>query len=344
MGFKLLVLSIFLGTCLLYANNQEKSAKSGHLKQYPKIERCNRVDVYHGIEVKDPFRELENNNSSITKRWIQDQNKLTESYLSQIPEREAILKRLTQLQNYERYGLPSLYRDRYFFSKNNGLQNQSVFYTAKTLDEKPKVVIDPNTLSKDGSKSVIQTAVTDDGMLIAYSISTGGSDWQTIKVRNVETGLDLNDTIEWVKFSGISWDKKGEGFYYSRYPQPKHGDELHETNHFHTLYYHKLGAEQSNDRLIYERKDHKDWIILGCVSEDGKYLLIHVYEGCQKENAVFYQDLSQPDNPIIELLKDFDASYSFVGNDGSKFWFHTTDNAPNSHLISIDITNPDKDN
>ncbi|MFZ0565323.1 MAG: prolyl oligopeptidase family serine peptidase [Chlamydiales bacterium] len=343
MKLNALFITILLGSCFLfYIVIQEKRKQAEYLKHYPKLKQSNQVDVYHGIKVKDPFRELENNKSPITDRWIREQNILTESFLSQLPDREAILNRLTQLQNYERYGLPSLSGDRYFFRKNNGLQNQSVIYTAATLEGKPRVIIDPNALSKDGSNSVIQTAVTDDGLFVAYSISIGGSDWQTIKVRNVETGLDLNDTIEWVKYSPISWDKKGEGFYYSRYPQPKCGDELHEANLFHTLYYHKLGTDQSNDRLIYERKDHKDWLILGCVSEDNKYLLIHIYNGCQKENAVFYQDLSQPDNPIIELLKDFDASYSFVGNDGPRFWFHTTSSAPNGRLISVDITNPDK--
>ncbi|MCH9704050.1 MAG: prolyl oligopeptidase family serine peptidase, partial [Chlamydiae bacterium] len=198
-------------------------------------------------------------------------------------------------------------------------------------------------LSKDGSDLVSHTAITDDGSLIAYSVSKGGSDWQTIKVKDVRTGCDLEDKIEWVKFSKISWDKKGNGFYYSRFPQPRDGNELHEVNHFHKLYYHKLGTEQSEDRLVYEAGDHKDWIIVGHVTEDGKYLLLHVYDGCQKANAVFYKDLSQPNNPVIALLTDFDAAYSFVGNEGTKLWFHTTYKAINARLISIDITEPQKD-
>jgi len=311
---------------------------------YPSTSKTNVVDNYHGTTVADPYRWLEDDNAPATKDWVAAQNRVTCAYLNAIPGRTAIKARLTKLWNFERYGVPFKEGGRYFYSRNDGLQNQSVLYTVETLTAPPRVLLDPNTLSTDGTVALTGMAVSDDGNLLAYGLSASGSDWEQWKVRDVRTGQDLADHLEWVKFSGASWRKDGSGFYYSRYDAPKSGDALKGVNKFHKLYFHQLGTEQVADALVYERKDKPDWGFGGQVTDDGRYLIISVSEGTDPKNRVLYKDLSVANAPVVGLLMDFDASYDFVDNDGSVFWFKTDLAAPRSRLIAIDVTQPGRAN
>jgi len=311
---------------------------------YPVTARTNVVETYHGTEVADPYRWLEDDNSPETKAWVEAQNKVTFAYLHQLPGREAISARLTKLWNFERFGVPFKEGGRYFYSRNDGLQNQSVLYTVDTLEAAPRVLLDPNTLSSDGTVALSGLAVSDDGNLLAYGLATSGSDWNEWKVRDVRTGQDLADHLKWVKFSGASWRKDGSGFYYSRFDAPKPGDALKGVNKFQKLYFHRLGTDQSADELVYERQDQPDWGFGGGVTEDGRYLIISVSEGTDPKNRVLYKDLTQPDAPVVELLMAFDASYNFIGNEGPVFWFQTDLEAPRSRVIAIDVTQPERSN
>lgn len=312
--------------------------------KYPEARKDNIVETLHGVDVADPYRWLEDDNAAETKAWVEAQNKVTFDYLGIIPERERIRKRLEVLWNFERFGLPSKHGGRYFISRNSGLQNQSVLCTMDSLTAEPKVVLDPNTLSADGTVALSGTAIFDDGKLLAYGISRSGSDWQEWIVRDVETGEDLPDRIEWVKFSRASWLRDGSGFFYSRYEAPAEEIKLSAINYFHKLYFHKLGTSQSEDRLVYHRPDRRDWNFSGGVTDDGRYLIITSSQGTDRRNRVFYVDLEDESWTVKPLLTDFDADYSFVDNDGPVFWFRTDLNAPRNRVIAIDTTKPERAN
>ena len=311
---------------------------------YPTTRTTNQVDNYHGVSVPDPYRWLEDDNAAETKAWVTAQNKVTYGYLSAIPQGPAIKQRLKKLWNYERYGVPTKQGERYFFTRNDGLQNQAVLYTLPALDAEPTVLLDPNKLSTDGTIALAGMAISDDGKLMAYGLSASGSDWEEWKVRDVHTGQDLPDSLKWVKFSGAAWTKDGKGFFYSRYDEPKADAQLTKVNYFQKVYYHVVGTPQSADRLVYNRPDHKDWGFGTSVTDDGHYLLIDVTEGTDTRNRLYYQDLTTPGSPVVELLNDFDAQYSFVDNDGPIFWINTDLDAPRGRVIAVDITKPARAN
>jgi len=307
---------------------------------YPPARRLDQVDLFHGVPVADPYRWLEDLDSPETRAWVAAENRLTFSYLDGIAARPRIRRRLTELWNYEKYGLPTLEGGRYFFAKNDGLQNQSAIYALDRLDGCPELLIDPNGLSADGTIALTSYSVSADGRAIAYGLSSGGSDWEEWRLRDVLSGRDLPDRLSWVKFSTISWTHDGGGFFYSRYDEPEAGERLEQANYFQKLYYHTLGEPQSADRLVYERPDHKEWGFQGTVTDDGRYLLVHVWRGTEVENGIFYQDLSDPGSPVLPLLDGFDASYDFVGNEGTLFWFQTDLGAPRGRVIAIDTADP----
>ena len=311
---------------------------------YPASKKVDQQDNYHGTMVADPYRWLEDANSEETKAWVVEQNKVTQSWLAQIPEREAIKARLTKLWNYERYGVPSKKGGRYFYSRNDGLQNQSVLYTAKTLFEAPRVLLDPNTLASDGTVALAGTAVSPNGKFLAYSTAASGSDWNEIKVRDIATGKDLADHIKWVKFSNTAWAADGSGFYYSRYDEPTEESKLAGVNYFQKVYFHKLGSEQSSDTLVYHRPDQKEWGFGAEVTDDGHYLVINGSHGTEAKNRVFIKDLKAKDAQVVGLLEAFDASYNFIDNEGPLFYFVTDKNAPRSRIIAIDIRKPGIEN
>jgi prolyl oligopeptidase len=308
------------------------------------------VDIYHGQAVPDPYRWLEDLDSEQTRAWIEAQNHLTFNYLQQIPARQRIRERLTQLWNYEKYSQPFKEGGRYFYFKNDGLQNQSVLYTQESLEGQARVLLDPNTFSEDGTVALAGIAISrardsgaeHAGRYLAYGLSCSGSDWQEWKVRDIETGEDLPDHLRWVKFSGASWTLDGQGFFYSRYDEPAPGSEYESANYFQKLYYHRLGTSQSEDVLVYHRPDQKEWGFAGGVTEDGNYLIISVWRGTDPKNLIFYKDLRDPQSPVVELIREFEAEYSFVGNDGSRFWLLTDCQAPRRRLVAIDLEQPDR--
>jgi prolyl oligopeptidase len=311
---------------------------------YPQAARGEQVDDFHGTKVPDPYRWLEDPDAEPTRAWINAENEITQGYLKAIPEREAIRKRLTEAWNYERYRVPFQEGGRYFFSRNDGLQNQNVFYWQESLDAQPKVLLDPNKLSQDGTIALTRAEVSEDGKLVAYGLSSGGSDWEEWKVREVETGRDLPDHVRWVKFSGAAWSRDGKGFYYSRYAEPSEDTKLEDANYNQKLYYHRLGTAQSEDELVYQRPDNKELGFIARVTEDGRYLAIHIWQGTEVKNGFAYRDLSQPGSPVVQLLSDFDAQYGFIGNDGPVFWFQTNQNAPRNRVVAIDVRNPAREN
>ncbi len=310
---------------------------------YPTTERGSVVDEYHGVRVADPYRWLEDLDSAKTRAWVEAQNRVTFEYLDQIPQREAVRTRLTELWNYERWGIPSKHGKRYVVTRNDGLQNQSVLYTLGTLDGEPTQLLDPNTLSEDGTVALAGTSFTHDGERMAYGTSASGSDWQIWRVRDVATGKDLPDTIEWIKFSGVSWTKDGRGFYYSRYEAPESGDELEGVNVDQKVYFHRLGTPQSEDALVYARPEHPKWGYAPRVTEDGKFLVITVKIGTDRRNSIYFQRLGSaaPGKAKTEpLVPDFPASYTFIGNDGPTFYFHTDDHAERGRVVALDTRKP----
>ena len=314
---------------------------------WPKARRGDTVDDYHGTKVADPYRWLEDSDSPESRAWIDAQNKITQPFLAAIPARTKIHDRLTKLWNFERFDVPSRKGKRFFYLRNDGLQNQSVLYTTTDLDAPPTALLDANTLSADGTVAMKQAVVSDDGTKVAYQLSASGSDWVDIKVRDVASGKDLPDLVKWVKFSGISWRKDASGFFYSAYDPPAAAKQLTQANYFHKLYWHRLGTEQKDDTLIYERKDHKDWGFDGAVTDDDRYLVIHVWRGAQARNQVFIKDLKAPRQATQELLGGFDYEYEVIGNDGPVFYVKTDRGsgdpskgakaAPRKRIVAIDI-------
>ena len=308
--------------------------------QYPEAPKTDQVDDYHGTKVPDPYRPLENPDAPESRKWIEAENKLTFDFLKTIPERDSIKSRLTALWDYEKFGVPFREKNRYFISKNSGLQNQNVLYSTTSLAEQPKELLDPNTLAKDGTVALSGLAVSDDAKLLAYGLATAGSDWQQWKVRDVETGKDRDDKIDWIKFSGATWMKDGSGFFYSRYDKPDEQNQLRSQVYGHKIFFHKLGTPQSDDKLVYERPDQKEWLFNEEVTEDGHYLVITVQRGTDPKNRIFYKDLVDPNSKVVELFDKADAAYTFVGNEGPVFAFKTDLNASLGRLISVDTIKP----
>ena len=310
---------------------------------YPSAPTVDHTDVYHGVTVADPYRWLEDGDSAQTKLWIDEENKITFPYLEGIPARDTIKKRMTSLWDYEKFGMPWKEGGRYFYTYNDGLMNQSQLFVMASLNAKPRLLLDPNTLSADGTVSTGGYSVSPNGAYLAYSISDGGSDWRQWKVRDINTGKDTDDFIQWSKFSGASWNHDSTGFYYSRYNEPT-GEELKSTNYFQKLYFHSLGTPQSEDELVYDNPDNKNWGFGGDVTDDGHYLLIYVTLGTDRRNGLFYIDLESGSAQVVELLNDFDAAYRFIDNDGSTFWIETDLDAPKGRVIAIDIDQPGRSN
>jgi prolyl oligopeptidase len=306
---------------------------------YPTTHAVNQVDNYHGTLISDPYRWLEDVDSPDTRAWIRAQNELTFSFLEGVPKRAEIQQRLTELWNFPKYSAPRKYGERYFQLRNTGLQNQDVLYVLMDPSEGGSILLDPNILSEDGTVALTYWDVSHDGSLIAYATSHSGSDWLTWHVRDVTTGIDLHDIVEWSKFSSAAWLHDNSGFFYSHYDAPKDGLEYAETNFNQKLYLHRLKSRQLEDELVYQRPDHKEWGFSPTVSNDGCYLVISVSEGTDTRNRLFYRDL-QNNGEVVELINTLEAAYDFVGSNGSVFYIRTDYKAPNGKLIAIDINNP----
>lgn len=323
--------------------------------QYPPATRQGQVDEYHGTKVPDPYRWLEDVDSPETRRWVAAENELTFGYLRGLPARARLKARLTELWDYPRYGVPFKAGGRYFFTRNDGLQNQPVLYVQESLDAAPRPLLDANALSADGTVAVSATAVSDDGRLLAYGLARAGSDWQEIRVRAVPDGAapdgaapdgaDRPDVLEWVKFGGPAWTKDGRGFFYPRFPEPAGGDPaLRAANRDQRVYYHVVGTPQADDRLVYARPDDPRLLVGLSVSDDGRFAVIHVSRGGSK-NAVAYVDLKDPmhpevGGPAVALVEDFDASWDFVDSVGTVLYFRTDAGAPNGRVAAADVGGP----
>ncbi len=314
---------------------------------YPAARKVEQTDDYFGTKVSDPYRWMEDVDSPELKTWVDAENELTQKYLAQIPVREAMQKRVMELINFERYTAPARRGTRYFYSHNTGLQNQNVLYWQEGLDGEAKVLLDPNTFSLDGTVAISGISITDDGSLAAYSIADAGSDWVKWYVRNVTTGEDLPDVVEWSKFSGASWVKDGSGFFYARYDEPaaeaSEAEALKTANYFHKIFFHKLGTPQSEDKLIFDRPDDGELNVGAQVTDDGRYLVIHQSKGTSPNNELAVKDLADPDAPILRLIDKADATFAPIDNEGTLFWLLTTLDAPNGKIIAIDLKNPGRE-
>ena len=316
--------------------------------KYPDTKRIDHADVLHGITVADPYRWLEQDVrvSSEVAAWVQEQQRVTDAFLEKIPQREEIKRRMTELWNYEKYTAPHKVAKRYYvFSKNDGLQNQFVYYRQDRLDAEPRVLLDPNKWSKDGTVALTGTEFSEDGKHVAYSTSEAGSDWGVIRVMEVDSGKVLDDEIKWVKFSGMSWSHDGKGIFYSRYPEPQKGQKYQGLSLNQKLYYHRLGTPQSADELVYARPDQPTWSITGGVSDDGKYLLISVGDGTtSRRNRVLVKDLTRADAKPEPLIDDHESVNAPIDNEGSVFFFKTDYKAPKGKVAAIDSAHPERTN
>ena len=310
--------------------------------KYPETKKIDHVDVHHGTKVPDPYRWLEDDvrQSKEVAAWVEAQNKVTFSFLESIPQRAAIKKRLTDLWNYEKYGVPIKSGGRYYYFKNDGLQNQSVMYAMETLTSEPRVLIDPNSWSKDGTVALVSTAFSDDGKYLAYSVAEAGSDWNIWRVMEADSGRLLSDELKWVKFSGVSWTKDSRGFFYSRYDEPKEGAAFQSLNKNQKVFYHRVGSSQADDVLVYKRPDQPDWGFQTTVSEDGRYLIITTWKGTDDKYRVAYKDLLEPYGMPVDLIDNFDHEYTFIGNEGPVFFFQTELEATRRRVIAIDTRKP----
>jgi len=307
---------------------------------YPVTKKVDVVDDYHGTKVADPYRWLEDDYSDETKAWVIEQNKVTFSYLESIPFREKIKERFTQIFNYPKYGAPFKAGNKYYFFKNDGLQNQSVLYVKSDINAESKVFFDPNKLSEDGTKSLTTYSFSDNGKYFAYGVSTGGSDWNEFFVMDAETGKQLSDHLKWIKFSGIAW--KGNGFYYNRFPEPV-GSELSTKNEFSKVYYHKVGDDQKNDLLIYEDSSRPNRGFSAQTTDDERFLIIYFREGTSN-NGFMVKDLSDPNGKFITITDDLKNNYNVIDNADDKLLVRTDYNAPNYRLVLVDPKNPAREN
>jgi len=308
----------------------------------PTTRRGNVVEDYHGTSIADPYRWLEDAHSAETRAWAQAQNALTRQYLDAIDGRAKLQQRFTELWNYPKYSVIHKEGDRYFFSKNSGLQNQSVLYMEETLDGPPRLVLDPNSFSADGTVALTNQSFSKDGSLLAYGTSSSGSDWQKIRIRHVDNATDYDEVMNWSKFTTIAWRHDNQGFYYSRFPEPGSVPVEDQAN-FSKVYWHQINTPQSEDRLIFERPDAKELGFFPYISHDGHYLLLDVWHGTDPKNRIYYREEGS-DQPFVRLLDQADAHYDFIDNDGTTFYFHTTLDAPRGRIIAIDITHPEPAN
>ena len=308
---------------------------------YPAAVRDSQIDDYHGIEVPDPYRWLEDIDSQGTRGWVSAEEQLSRRFLDSIPGRTDLGERLRRVWNFERWSPPVRYGSTWLFTHNDGLQNQSVVYVTADPAGAARVLIDPNALSPDGTVALRQLAMSFDGRLLAYALSDAGSDWQTWHVRDVASGRDLPDTLRWSKFGDASWRKDGTGFYYPAYDAPRPGQGLKSANQYQKIYFHRLGTAQASDPLIYTRKDSPDWILGAKVTDDGRYLVIEASLGTDPRNTVMLEDLTRRDGRLEPIIAAPTATFDVIGNAGTTLLVRTDDGAPRYRIIAIDLTRSD---
>ena len=314
---------------------------------YPQTRRVPQVDNYHDVEVEDPYRWLEEDtrHSPEVAGWVQAQNELTRSFLDAITKRSSIEDRLTQLWNYERYSIPSQTAGRYFFRRNDGLQNQSVLYVAENYAEEGRILLDPNSWSEDGTISLKTMRVSDDGIHMAYGRSEAGSDWSTIHIKNIDTGEHLSEKLRWTRWGNIVWNADGTGFFYTRYPEPTAGEQHQAKAINPMLYFHRLGTEQSADQLVYRRPDHPTWSFWLQQSDDNKFLILSLMKSTDPQNQVWIRPADAPlDAEWQPLIDDFENQFWCVGNLGNRLYFFTDYQASRKRVVVMDLKTPGREN
>ncbi|MGJ8536469.1 MAG: prolyl oligopeptidase family serine peptidase [Parasphingopyxis sp.] len=307
---------------------------------YPETRRGDVVEEQFGVAVADPYRWLENDVrvDPAVRDWVTAQNAVTDAYLETLPGRDAIAARLAELWNYERVGIPEKRGNRYFYTRNDGLQNQSVLYMREGLDGEPRMVIDPNSWSEDGTTAMAQWVPSPDGRYIAYGVEDGGTDWRTIRVLDVESGETLTDTVEWAKFTNIAWVEGGAGFVYSRFPAPEAEGEFQSLNMNHAIYYHAIGSDQAEDRLIYATPDRPGLNHFAEVTDDKRWLLIYSSEGTDDAYEVTLGDLAQDDVPVRAIITGFENNWDLAGSSGDMLYFRTNRDAPRERIVRMDVS------
>jgi prolyl oligopeptidase len=315
-------------------------AHAGKQYAYPPARQAEVQEDFHGTTVKDPYRWLEDTDDAETAKWVEEQNKLFQGFIASEPPRDIIHARITKLWNYPKYSVPQKHGSRYFFTKNDGLQNQSVYYMQEALDGKPRIVLDPNTLSSDGTVAVRGSMYSHDGKLFAYGLTQSGSDWQVLRVRNVDTGEDFADKIEWCKFSGMAWKMDNSGFYYNRLPEPGSVPAEDQSN-FSRVYWHKIGTSQSEDKLVHEDPARKELSFYPVATDDGKYLVIYVYHGTDDRNGLYVREINS-DGKFQTVVEVGEAEFNLIDNVGSTFFIQTDLLAPKGRVISVDLASPER--
>ena len=332
-------LAVIAVVCVVALAFQPDMVLSGKWS-YPKAEKQDVVEDYHGKKVADPYRWLEDPESEQTLEWVNAENELTRKYVD-TEAREIIKARMTELWNFPRYSVPEKEGKRYFYTKNDGLQNQAVLYMQKSLDAEPVVLLDPNKLSEDGTVALRSERYNTDGTLMAYALSASGSDWQEIHVRNTDTREDTGDLLKWCKFSGIGWTKDSKGFYYNRFPDPSTVAE-EDQNNFNKVYWHELGTPQSDDALVYE-DENKELGFWPYTTEDGKYLVLYVYHGTDDRNGIYLRKTADKGD-FLKLTMVGEAKFDPIDNIGSTFYFVTDLDAPRGRVIAVDMSKPQREN
>jgi prolyl oligopeptidase len=338
LGLPALVIGLILGPGLAGDACAEASVTARSIA-YPIARRGDQVDQYHGIAVADPYRWMEDVDSPETRAWVEAEAKLTRDYLASIPGRDRIAQRLTEIWNYERWSAPEKHGTQWFYTHNDGLQNQSALFTTADPAQPARVLLDPNTLSKDGTVAFKGAGYSDDGRLMAYGLSEAGSDWEVWRIRDIATGQDFPDQVRHAKFTGASWLKDGSGFFYSGYDESTEGESLKTRNKYHTLFFHRLGRPQAEDVMVYRRTDDADWYVSGQVTDDGKHLIVTAQHGTDVRNTLQVAILA--DGVALKaVIPEPRASYHFIGSIGSILYVRTDDDAPRYRVIAIDLAKP----
>jgi prolyl oligopeptidase len=310
---------------------------------YPEAPRGNQSDRIHGVEVADPYRGLEDLDTPQTRAWVEAEAALARSYLDSIAGRDRIAALLKGLWNYQRWTTPVRRGGRWFYTHNDGLQNQNVLFVASDPDQRARILLDPNALSPDGTVALKGTDVTDDGRLLVYGLSEAGSDWEVLHVRDIASGRDLRDEIHWAKFTEPSWARDGSGFFYAGYEPPADRDPLKAVNEYHKLYFHRLGTPQSQDRVVYTRNDRPDWSIGARVTDDGRYLVLSAQKGTEEKNTLLFQDLTRARAPIVPIIEEPRAAFDFIGNRAGVFYVRTDEGAARYRIVAIALSDPKPD-
>lgn len=341
LAHRIIVFSVSLSCVWACAGSDDD--EEGMPLDYPATATVEQVDDYHGVAVADPYRWLEDDvrESDDVKGWVDAQNAITEGYLSGIEERGRIRDRLTELWNFERFGVPRKAGGRYFYTYNDGLSNQNVVYVLDALDAEPRLLIDPNEWSEDGTVALASYFPSPDGAQLAYLVQDGGSDWRTARVLDVETGDVLDDQLDWLKFTALSWASDGSGFYYSRFPAVDDDERYQSLNVNNTVHFHRIGESQADDTDVYATPSEPNWLHGAAVTDDGRHLVITTVVGTDDRYQVSWKDLTDPDAGIVTLVTGFEHDYSLIGNLDNELLFRTNSAAPRNRIIAMDVNDPD---